>query len=229
MTSRFATSIKQNRIGWTASEQQAPIIDRSQLFVPRNYEPNYAYPLLIWITTQRKDPRFPEAMPILSPQNYIGLHASAPTGQGDGTIERGALIEWSQQLKQEILELAEWIRIHPQRIFLVGSGEAGTIALQLGLFQPDWFAGIAALNSRYPVGAKTLERFRDLPGLRVFLAGGLRDRVVPVSEVREGARLLHTTGVDVTLRTYDQGHLLTRRILLDLDRWVLNSICQPVG
>src|SRR6516225_11710340 len=60
----------------TAS-QASPLVEAR--FIPRQYEPNYAYPLLVMFHARGGDEeQFVRAMPALSWRNYVGLGLRGP-------------------------------------------------------------------------------------------------------------------------------------------------------
>jgi predicted esterase len=83
------------------------------------------------------------------------------------------------------------------------------------------------LGGRFPITPHSLRRYRDLRGKRVLLGAGSRDRKVSVEETVEASRLLHAAGMRVCTRVYDASHQLTKPMLTDIDRWVMQEVCQP--
>ena len=210
----------------------------ASLFVPTGYEPNYAYPLVVWL----KGPDgcaldFQHLMPVISDRNYLGLEIDATEAIGNNLdllnestdnpeaptplMALEFLVEW----KVRQLRLA--YNIHTERVFLAGFGDGGTLALQLGLARPEWFAGIVAVSSRFPATRSTLRRFRDLLKKRVLLCCGSQSRRVTPAQTLETSRLLHSAGMRVCTRMHDAGHQITRTMLLEIDRWIMQEILQP--
>jgi phospholipase/carboxylesterase len=132
-----------------------------------------------------------------------------------------------KQVQEQVCQLRRQYHIHSERIFLAGFGEGASLALQLGLARPEWFAGMICLGGRFPITPHSLRRYRDLRGKRVLLGAGSRDRKVSVEETVEASRLLHAAGMRVCTRVYDASHQLTKPMLTDIDRWVMQEVCQP--
>jgi phospholipase/carboxylesterase len=70
-----------------------------------------------------------------------------------------------------------------------------------------------------------LQAARRVP---VFLAAGRTSAQYPVVEVCEHLRLLHSAGMSITLRQYPCGHELSRQMLVDLDRWIIDQVTAVV-
>ena len=104
-----------------------------------------------------------------------------------------AAIKAVEQTQQE---LAAEFSIHPGRVFLAGCGEAGALALTVGLTHTAGFAGAAAIDSGPVPLMLLLREFRRMKSRRAFLAasGGGAD----ARAFEELSDLLTTAGTDVT-------------------------------
>jgi len=201
------------------------------VYIPEYYEPNYAYPLVVWVqSADASVHQLQHVMPVISNRNYFGLAVRADVPSG-GTAADVDLIEWEKQVAAQVRQLRSEYNIHSERIVLAGFGAGGTLALRLGLCRPEWFAGVATLGSRFPTNPHLLRRYRDLRGKRVLLGVGSNDRTVSVAETAHIGRLLHAAGMRVCTRVYDTGHRIVRSMLLDIDRWIMQGIYsgQKVG
>lgn len=205
-----------------------------QVYVPDGYEPNYAYPLMVWLLPADAG-RFElhRLMAQVSNRNHLGLAVrleaadlkAIETGMGADEV----LAANASRLLQTVRRLRRVHHVHSERVYLAGFGTAGACALALGLSRPEWFAGLAAFGSRMPEVAHLLSRLDEIRGLRVFLGAGQRDRTVPTAEVSRVSRLLQSAGLRVCHRLYESGHELTRAMLVELDRWVMKDIWEPAG
>lgn len=205
----------------------------SSVYIPEHYEPNYAYPLVVWV--ERGESPFHglhQVVPVISERNYVGLSLQIdPLNAGgeyaEGEFPRPDRTDLEDMLCEQIRELRREIHIHTERIFLAGFGEGASAALEMGLARPEWFAGMACLATRFPAAPLALNRYHDLRGKRVLLAAGLKDRHVPVTETMRTARLLHAAGMKVCTRIHDAGHQVTRPMLREIDRWIMQEIYHP--
>ncbi|HUG89422.1 MAG TPA: dienelactone hydrolase family protein [Planctomycetaceae bacterium] len=197
--------------------------DAGAVYVPERYEPNYAYPLLVWLHNGGAGRReLMSLMSRVSTQNYLAVlvacreyPAPLPQGAAGGVVD---LIDAT------LRSVRRRYHAHTERVYPIGFGNGASLALALVLERPELFGGGIALCGRFPDSKQPLFRFRELNRKPVLLAGGAKDERVPVAEVVRAGRLLHAAGLSVTTRVYDAGHEMTPRMLRDVDRWVMGGI-----
>jgi phospholipase/carboxylesterase len=197
-----------------------------------HYEPNYAYPLVVWLHgTASNEHELRQVMPLVSMRNYVGV---APRGTWNDPRRRGRYgwrqtcdaIEAAESRIAECVSLAEQkFNIHAKRIFLAGRGSGGTMALRVGWNQPHRFAGVVAFNGPLPTRLSPLRRVNELRQVPCFLATSRDSRAYPASRVCRDLRLLHAAGCTVALRQYPGGDGLTSNMLADLDHWLMELVC----
>ena len=108
----------------------------------------------------------------------------------------------------------EIAREHPRPI-LCGFSQGAGMALGAALRKPDLVAGVLALSAVPP-----RTRPNAAPGLRVFLAHGTLDPLIPVGVARATNDLLLRLGADVTYREYPMGHMVTPEEIADARAWL---------
>ncbi len=207
------------------------------LFAPIHYEQGYSYPLIVWLHGHAgNEQELREVMPLISVRNYVAV---APRGtiQAEG---RRRAFEWDQS-SRSIAEAYERVRhcidmaqdrfhIHPERIFVAGLAEGGTMALRLGLEHPDQFAGAISLGGPMPTGDSPLKRITEARKLPLLLSVSPDQDKYSLSHVMENVRLLHFAGSSLSLRLYPAGDELTTVMLADVDQWIMERVCpEPVG
>lgn len=197
-----------------------PLVDASldlpDVFVPDCYEPNYAYPLLVWLETAPVAPsRLDRRMRQISDRNYFGV--SIVVAEAD---------QIEEQLHETFLRLRRKFHLNTERVYLLGCGAAGTQALVTGLSQPGWYGGIAALSSSWPETPRLLSQYDELRGKRVLLGMSESDEAALLADAAYGARLLWSAGVHVTTLTTSGGDT-HRALFREIDRWVMQAIEQP--
>ena len=69
-----------------------------------------------------------------------------------------------------------------------------------------------------------LFRFPEVRQLRVLVAHGLANAIVPLSLARSDYRLLYSAGVDVRMHTYPTTHRIHSHMLRDINRWIIGHI-----
>lgn len=206
------------------------------VFAPLHYEPDYSYPLLVWLHgSGQNENHLRYVMPRISMRNYVAV---APRGNIAKAEEEFTAnpnsFTWCQTEKyvrltlERVLESIEHARqrfhIHSNRIFLAGSGSGGTMAVRVGMSMPEHFCGIASLGGSLPTGNTPFLRLLDARRLPLLLSVDRDNPDYPDSIVCANLRLLHTAGMTVTLRQYPPGDFLSDLMLSDVDRWMMETI-----
>jgi phospholipase/carboxylesterase len=204
------------------------------MFTPLHYEPNYAYPLVIWLhgpgnTDERQLLRI---MPMISLRNYVAV---APRGfHCDGQEPNPTSYDWPQTAEHieeaenrvfDCIEAAQrrW-RMSDKRVFLAGFDVGGTMAFRVAMNHPRQFAGVVSLCGAFPTGQRPLVQLLEARRLPVFLAVGRDSERYPPNLACEDLRLFHTGGISVTLRQYPCGQQIAPQMLRDIDRWVIDQV-----
>ena len=206
------------------------------LFAPLHYEPNYAYPLLVWLhgpgDSQQQLKRI---MPLVSMRNYVAvapaasLHAAATAGRAAIGWQQtdGGVLAAEQRVLASISSARSRFCISPARIFIAGLASGGTMALRLALNHPRLFAGAGSFGGPLPRGDRPLCRVAEARGaLSLLLAMGAGSNGYPAGRVTEDLRLLHAAGIPVTVRQYACGDELNAGMLADLNQWIMERIAE---
>lgn len=217
-----------------AAARYSPAGERAAFacFAPLHYEPNYAYPLLIWLHGDRDSERqLKRIMPLVSLRNYVAV---APRGSRELTLDDRTLYSWRQSEADVVLaeqRVSDCIaaarrkfHVRPDRVFLTGFDCGGTMAFRLALRQPERYAGVVSLCGSFPSGRAPLGRYAEARRLPLFLACGRDSASYPLEQVCRDLRLFHSAGMAVALRQYPCGQELASQMLCDLDRWIMDQI-----
>jgi phospholipase/carboxylesterase len=223
-------------------------------YVPRAYEPGYAYPLLVLFHGRGGDEQqLVRVMPRLSNRNYVAIglrgpqmtrsrrdgslgygwaqaHRSAAVGEGVATLlrpRRPQLAEATCEFLADyvfraVRKVRRRLNIHMSRVFLVGYGEGAAAAYRLGLGMPERFAGIVAVNGWLPRTNGPMLWLPEARRLRVLIAHGCDNRLVPVSAAEDAHRLLYSAGIDTNLHLLESGHRIRRELLDLVNHWVMD-------
>ncbi len=200
------------------------------VFAPLHYEPNYAYPLLIWLHGPNDDERqLTRIMPQISMRNYVGLGLRGPTRSPNRngytwSADDRDLFAAEMGIFRSYEELCGKYHIASQRIFLGGYLSAGTLALRLGMKYPRRFAGVISIGGPFPLGhtpLSQLEQVRDLP---LCIINGRKSASYGEDRTCDELRLFHAAGMHVTLRQYPCGDELTPQMLHDVNVWIMEQI-----
>lgn len=208
-----------------------------QTFAPLHYEPNYSYPLLVWLHDDGGNSReLLKVMPLISMRNYVGASiAGEPLVSGRGRAWRQSAegtIAAENQLADAIELATQRFRIHDQRIFLAGNGAGGTLAVRLALRNPERFAGALTIGGSFPTGQSPLSMLAAARRLPLFIAQCRDSERYPVEQLCDELRLFHTAGLAATIRQYPCGDEVTTQMLHDVDVWLMErvtgQVCEPV-
>jgi phospholipase/carboxylesterase len=200
-----------------ASSATPPRIGTEGIFVPTGYEPGYAYPLLVWLTDpSRKAFDLGRTMSRVSLRNHVAVE---PLHAGDADADRDAMV-W-----QAIDSVRDRVSINPRRIFLIGQGAGGTEAFRIACRHATAFAGVVSIGGPFPLREGLfgrLEAIRQLPMLMCCHRQGLAEAVGPTDAT---LRLFHAAGAMLAMRIYPGHNDLSKTILADVNRWLMDEIC----
>jgi phospholipase/carboxylesterase len=219
--------------GMRSEDRQCPLL-RPAVFCPLHYERGYAYPLIVWLHGDGEDEHALRRLaPRISLRNYVAVapRGTAPHSRTDA--DQG--FAWSQDADhveladERVMDAIHYVRrnlnIAPDRVFVGGQEEGGTMALRLAFENPRRFAGAISIDGLLPRQGLPLQRIKDLRSLPVFLSMRCREpRSTQLLEHDE--RLLFTAGVPYSLRMYANKESALPETLVDLDRWIMSVVCQ---
>jgi phospholipase/carboxylesterase len=160
---------------------------------------------------------------------WAQAHRSASTGEGIATLHRPVVPQLSEAscdfladyVSDAIEEVQGRLNIHARRIFLVGYGEGAAAAYRLGLGMPSRFAGIVAVNGWLPRCNGPMIWLPEARRLRVLIAHGRDNKLVPPSAAQHAHRVLLTAGLDAKLHLLDSGHRIQMQLLRIVNEWIM--------
>jgi phospholipase/carboxylesterase len=204
-------------------------------FIPVHYEPNYAYPLLVWLHGPADNElQLRRVMPHISLRNYVAVAPRGTATEPDRPPEHPATYHWSQQpdhvlqAAASVLACVEQARhrfhIADHRIFLAGYDCGGSMALRLALRFPQLFAGVLSLGGRLPRGDQPLVHIEQSRHLPVMLIQGRDSQAYSEEQLCDDLRLLHAAGMSVTLRQYPCPQEVTTAMLADANAWFMQLV-----
>ena len=180
------------------------------VFVPQGYEPGYDYPLLVWVS----DPLgtgvdLGRVMPRLSLRNFVAVRATG-----------GATAVW-----QAVDRVASRLSIHPRRIWLVGHAAAGTEAFRIGCQHPESFAGVVSLGGGFPLDESLFARVGAVRRLAMLHCCTASEATANAVHTDRTLRLFHAAGATLAMRIYPDIAPLSRVMLADVNRWLMEETC----
>lgn len=203
--------------------------------VPDNYEPRYAYPLIVWLCDEAcGSAQAMSHINNMSPQNYVGLaleDAVLPERPNhedarDSVVSTlKQLVEIENRIVAAVRDFRQTVHVHSERVFLAGAGRAATTAMLVAMHQPEWFSGCVAFGGKFPAEANLLVRQRRMRGPRFWLCAPKLDRTANFGEgTLQAARQLIAAGADVTTHLHSSNRLICPSALLELDQWIISGI-----
>ena len=205
-------------------------------FLPNGYEPKYAYPLIVFFHQQGgSDEQVLRLAPTISRRNalYLSLRGSVPLDRHDEdglpAYGWGDTNEHDEQLADYLMKSVEQTRrefhIHSERVYLAGVAEGASVAYRMALRMPQRFAGVISINGTLPrPESGPLFRDDEVKDLRVLIAHGAANEVVPLEMARRDFLALYGAGADVLLSTYPCTHTVHPNMLRDVNRWVIRNV-----
>ena len=208
-------------------------------FLPTGYEPNYPYPLLVFLHGHgSSEEQILRLAPKLSRRNYIciGLRGPHPAGarpDGRPAYSWGSDAPSDSQIEEyvfgAVLQTRRHYHVHSERIYLAGFQEGAALAYRLGMTFPEKFAGVISLNGCMPRRGGPLLRLPEVRSLKVLIGHGIANAIVPFSMAQADHRLFYSAGLDVSLKTYPANHRIHAEMLRDIDHWIIRHIEQEAG
>ncbi|MCY2940004.1 MAG: hypothetical protein NTV55_16855 [Planctomycetota bacterium] len=229
------TGLRDNMVrpleGFYASEVRLPRPRPLQTFLPMGYEPNYPYPLIVFLHGHgSSEERVLKLAPKFSRRNFICIALrgnEVAEARPDGRIgyswnPNDSMVE--DYVFKSIEQTRRQFHVHSERIFLAGICEGASQAYGLSMSHGPSFAGLISLNGCMPRVHRPLLRPNSVRHLQVFIGHGMANSVVPLSLAKEDQRLLYSAGLDVSFTSYPTNNKLHEGMFGDVNRWVIDRI-----
>lgn len=108
-----------------------------------------------------------------------------------------------------------------QEVVVGGFSQGAIMSYSIGLTNPTAVKGILALSGRILEEVKPLVTKSDgLKQLKVFVAHGVHDNVLPVDRAREAKKYLSALGVHLTYHEYELAHSINENVINDINDWL---------
>ncbi len=109
-----------------------------------------------------------------------------------------------------------------------GFSQGGMMTYRFGLRRPEMFAGLVILSGRVSspdILAENLPERRDLP---IFVAHGVQDTMIGVTDARESRDFLRSQGYSPRYHEYRMGHEINQDVMSDLTSW-MRDVMPPMA
>ncbi|TWT64519.1 hypothetical protein [Rubinisphaera italica] len=161
----------------------------ARVYMPLNYEPNYAYPLIVYLQGREgSTSEYQYLMEQISTQNHLAIELDLD----DKT--RLSSDNVMQQIQEAVSQMSRHYNVHTERILVMGDRHRGSLAMKTVLSHPESFWGFIALNPDQSEQDCLLNQFRHLHRLRGFLHSETDN-----SWIQNYSRLLHDSGLNIHL------------------------------
>jgi phospholipase/carboxylesterase len=165
------------------------------------------------------DPRF-LAVSIRAPYRFPqGGYTWFDLGD-QGGVNIDQVLESADALLLTLDDIQKKHPIDPHRIFLFGFSMGAMMAFLLSLRYPDRFQGVVAHSGLLLLQEHFPYEKERLAGLKLFIAHGTEDPIVPIHFGRTAQQWFAKTGAQLTYREYPIPHSISDESLNDTSRWL---------
>jgi phospholipase/carboxylesterase len=135
----------------------------------------------------------------------------------EGVFDLEDLKRRTDELADFILAAAAHYQFDIAQLVAIGYSNGANIAASILLRRPGVLRSAILLRAMVPLEPEELP---DLRGVRVWIAGGTEDMIIPRASTERLAEMLSSAGAEVTARFFDAGHGLTNTELVVVQRWL---------
>lgn len=195
--------------------------------LPERYTPTYAYPALIWLAEPGEDElAIRRWLQEISERNFVGIglrpELYAPNATSSSELAARGDVSCRSGLArfQSLLQSIEpWVRLHPDRRYIAGSGQAARTAVKWLLTRPKAFAGAIAVR---PQTSSSIAWRAAAPLGTARRVLWIEDRSADAASQADLVAL-KCLGLQVTAVT-DSDTEPSTALAAKINRWVLSSI-----
>jgi phospholipase/carboxylesterase len=128
------------------------------------------------------------------------------------------------KLEQFLTSLPQLYPVDPSRLLLIGFSQGGAVSNSLVMARPELVIGVALLSGMGFELPELIPRAMSLADLHVFIAHGVRDKIVPLSAAQQAREMYEQLGAKVTYGEYKVGHKMHVQEIKDLRAWITDVI-----
>ena len=145
--------------------------------------------------------------------------------QFGGGPEDEAGVRASQQVIEKFIDEEKRRGFPPEKIVLAGFSQGGAVVLQTALRYPERLAGVMALSTYVPIASSlAAERSEANQGVRIFMAHGQFDDLIPLERAKRSRELLEKLGYAVTWKDYPMPHAVCAEEIGDIASFLAGVI-----
>jgi phospholipase/carboxylesterase len=169
--------------------------------------------------------QFPDDVYVICPRAQFtlgaGQHAwyNVDFSRGQPIIDSGQEASSRELIRTFIHQIKQ--RYHVDEVYLGGFSQGAIMSYSIGLTHPAEVQGIVALSGRILDEIKpSVKKVKYLQRLKVLVAHGVEDSMLPIHYAREAKDYLESLAVQLTYREYQIGHQINDHMLQDLNTWL---------
>jgi phospholipase/carboxylesterase len=145
--------------------------------------------------------------------------------QFGGGPEDEAGVRASQRVIEKFIDEEKRRGFPPEKIVLAGFSQGGAVVLQTALRYPERLAGVMALSTYVPIASSlAAERSEANQGVRIFMAHGQFDDLIPLERAKRSREMLEKLGYAVTWKDYPMPHAVCAEEIGDIARFLAGVI-----
>ena len=135
----------------------------------------------------------------------------------EGVFDHEDLLFRTHELAEFVEAASEQYGFDPSKVVAVGYSNGANVAASTILLHPGLLRAAVLFRAMVPFEPDLTP---DLSRMRVFLAAGRMDRMIPPESTQRLADILVEAGADVDLRWRDTGHPLTYKEVAEAKEWL---------
>ncbi len=209
-------------------QQQSLANSQFSFFLPQHYEPNYQYPLLVWLHGRQGNERqLHRVLPLVSMRNYaaVGVRGNIKAANGwDWSLDSAGYQAAEQSILDAVDSARQRFNVHSSRIFVAGYQSGGALAVKLALRHPTEFAGAVSLGGCLPTGSHLFGNLSQVRKFPLLISQGQDGSSQSADDLCDRLRLFHAANLQVMVRLYPGDHELTTRMLSDMNEWIMERV-----
>lgn len=160
---------------------------------------------------------------ILSPRGKVSEFGAARFFRrlAEGVFDHDDLVFRTHELAKFIERASKEYGFDKAKLVAAGYSNGANVAASMMLLHPGLIRAAVLFRSMVPFEPEVRP---DLSGIRIFMAAGSRDRMIPPDNTKSLAEMLEASGAEVELRWRDTGHALTYEEVGEAKEWMANVL-----
>lgn len=150
------------------------------------------------------------------------------TFEEEGKPNREVFDKMISFTKSFILEAIEHYQLNIEKIYLIGFNQGAVVAETLSLVLGNIIRGTVALSGFLPDFVMTEYKKAPLDKTKVFISHGEYDFVYPIQWGEQSKKYFLEQDVQVTYKTYPDGHGVTEENLRDLVEFIVQDLADTL-